>query len=72
MEGADGSAAGRRSSAAAGFRMGAAAGLRMGAVPLASIAENPYTYYITSNKIATGASIGRLDDRGGRRKAMAN
>ena len=53
MEGADGSAAGRRISAAAGFRMGAAAGLRMGAVPLASIAENPYTYYIISNKIDT-------------------
>ena len=72
MEGAGGSAAGRRISAAAGFRMGAAAGLRKGAVLLASIAENPYKYYIPSNKIATGASNGRLDDRGGRPKAMAN
>ena len=72
MEGAGGSAAGRRISAAAGFRTGAAAGLHMGAVILASIAENPYKCYITSNKIATGASIGKLDDRGGRHKAMAN
>ena len=57
MEGAGGSAAGRRISAAAGFRTGAAAGLHMGAVLLASIAENPYKYYITSNKLQLAQAL---------------
>ena len=52
MEGADGSAAGRRISAAAGFRMGAAAGLRMGAVLLSSIRmtvpEDPTPWLISN------------------------
>ena len=72
MEGAGGSAAGHRISASAGSRMGAAAGFRMGAALLASIAENRYKYYITSNIIATGASVGRLDDCGDRPEATAH